>query len=231
MGVRRKTVTLVMIGALATLLMGCTGPAVREGESLVPPQTSPGIIAVVPFFARRSNDASQKLVRYPGFEGYIPVGEILRQGPETVTSLFRQRLTSDGYHLVSQEMVARALPLARSSEGRPEVLAQRVAIEVKGDSVLMGWVFRYTERIGNAWGARQPASVAFVVLLFNGRKGKLSWRGKFDETQKPLSEDALDFFSFVRRGGRWLTARQLAADGVNLVLLTFPGQENARVNR
>ena len=96
---------------------------------------------------------------------------------------------------------------------------------------LWGWVFRYRERIGNAWGAQRPASVSFVALLYNGRDGNLLWRGKFDETQKPLSEDALDFVSFLRRGGRWLTARQLASDGINLILFTFPGEEKIRVNR
>jgi phosphatidylglycerophosphatase A len=116
-------------------------------------------------------------------------------------------------------------------EEKPEVLAQRLAHELRSDSVLMGWVFRYGERVGNAWGARQPASVAFVALLFDGGDGKLLWRGRFDETQKPLSEDMMGLSSFVQRGGRWVTARELAADGVNRVLLSFPGEKEVGVDR
>jgi len=231
MGVRGRIVTLVVVGTVGMLLMGCAGSAVRESESFVPGHRSPGIVVVVPFFTSRTDFAGQKLVRYPGFEGYITVGEIAPEGPEIVTGLFRQRLIGNGYSVVSQELVERTLPSARSQEGKPEVLAQRLSLQLKGDAVLMGWVFRYRERIGNAWGAQRPASVSFVALLYNGRDGNLLWRGKFDETQKPLSEDALDFVSFLRRGGRWLTARQLASDGMNLILFTFPGEEKIRVNR
>lgn len=223
MGISRRICSLAMVGMVVILLMGCGGPTVRESESIVPSHRSPGVIAVVPFFVSYADTAGQRLVRCPGYEGYIAVGEIVPEGPQIITGLFRRRLVSDRYKLVSQEMIARTLPALENLEGRPEVLAQRLASQLRIDSVLIGWVFRFRERIGNAWGAQQPASVAFVALLFNGKDGKLLWRGKFDETQKPLSENVLEFFSFVRRGGRWVTARQLASDGISCILLTFPG--------
>jgi hypothetical protein len=140
-------------------------------------------------------------------------------------------LITSGRVLVSQETLGKALRMIPEQGQDPEVLTQRLGSEMKVNSVLMGWVFRYSERMGNAWGARKPASVSFGAVLFDGRDGKLLWRGKFDETQKALSENLLNLGSFVRRGGRWLTARQLAADGVNRVLLNFPGEGQVGVNR
>ncbi|MBW2057460.1 MAG: hypothetical protein JRH07_12090 [Deltaproteobacteria bacterium] len=222
--------SLLEMAMAGVVLVGCAGSAVRESQSLVPSDTDPGVIAVVPFHASGA-DAERELLRYGGFTGYVAAGDVAAQGPETVTTLFRQRLIAHGYSLVSQEIIAEAPSFATRFQENPLAFARRLAREVKADSVLMGEVFRYRERVGNAWGARQPASVAFVALLVRGENGESLWRGRFDETQKPLSEDALDFFSFVRRGGRWLTARELASDGINRVLLTFPGLGRVGVNR
>lgn len=231
MGRTGRICSVVMIGIVGVLLMSCGGATVRESESMVPSHRDPGVIALVPFSASRPDTSGGRLVRFPERGGYITGGEIVPESPQIITGLFRRRLVGKGYNLVSQEMVARELPALRRQEERPGVLAQKLAFQLKVDSVLMGWIFRYRERIGNAWGVEQPASVAFMALLFDGGDGKLLWRGKFDETQKPLSENVLLFFSFVRRGGRWLTAKQLASDGISRILLTFPGEEKVGVNR
>lgn len=231
MGITRGIGLLVVMGIIAVFLMGCAESTVRDSQTFIPHYRDPGIIAAVPFLPYYLDRPDQRLVRPPGFEGFITVGEIAPEGAQTITSLFTKKLIGSGYNFVSREMVVKTLPSAESLEEKPEDLAQRLALQLRSDSVLIGWVFRYRERIGNAWGARQPASVAFVALLFNGRDGELMWRGRFDETQKPLSEDILALSSFMRRGGRWVTARELAADGVNRVLLTFPGEKKAGVER
>lgn len=231
MGITRRIGLLARLGVVGVSLMGCGESAVRDSQSFIPRYRDPGMIALVPFFPFRTDRPDQRLVRPPGFEGFVTVGEIAPEGAQTITSLFIKKLIGTGYSLVPKEMVVKTLPSGETLEEKPEILAQRLALQLRSDSVLMGWVFRYRERIGNAWGARQPASVAFVALLFNGRDGELLWRGRFDETQQPLSEDILALSSFVRRGGRWVTARELAADGVNRVLLTFPGEKKVGVDR
>ncbi len=231
MGINRRIGLLVVMVTVGVFLMGCAGPSVRDSQSLIPHYRDPGTIAPVPLFVYLPDRADQRLVRPPGFEGFIAVGEIAPEGPRTITSLFTKELIGNGHNVVSQEMVMKTLRSMGDLEEKPEVLAQRLAHELRSDSVLMGWVFRYRERVGNAWGARQPASVAFVALLFDGGDGQLLWRGRFDETQKPLSEDMMGLSSFVQRGGRWVTARELAADGVSRVLLSFPGEKEVGVDR
>jgi hypothetical protein len=36
----------------------------------------------------------------------------------------------------------------------------------------------------------------------------------FDEQQKPLMSNLLEFGKFVERGGRWITAERLAQEGI-----------------
>ena len=216
--------------ALFGLLTSCAAPSGSGGVRTVAGLRDPGIIAIVPFFVSQLESKDQGLVRCPKCMEYTAAGEVLAEGPQVITRLFRQGLITKGHDLVPPDAVASTFFAIREQGQEPEILAQQLASEIEANSVLMGWIFRYAERVGSAWGARKPASVAFAVFLFDGR-GRLLWRGKFDETQEALSENVLKLGSFVRRGGRWLTAEQLAADGVGLTLLTFPGGEAEQVNR
>ena len=85
---------------------------------------------------------------------------------------------------------------------------------VYADAVLTGRVQRYRERVGDEWGAKSPASVAFVLDLVDVRRGDIIWTARFDETQKSLSENIFALGDIGKRGVRWLSAEQLAQEGV-----------------
>ena len=85
---------------------------------------------------------------------------------------------------------------------------------VYADALMRGRVLRYGERVGDEWGAKSPASVAFVLDLIDVRRGDIVWSARFDETQKPLSENILAIGDIQQRGIRWLTAAQLTQAGV-----------------
>jgi hypothetical protein len=91
---------------------------------------------------------------------------------------------------------------------------RKIGEMVYADGVLVGRMQRYRERIGNEWGAKSPASVAFVLDLIDVRRGDVIWTARFDETQKPLSENIFALGNVGQRGIRWLTAEQLAQEGV-----------------
>lgn len=91
---------------------------------------------------------------------------------------------------------------------------KRVGEMVYADAVIIGRVQRYRERIGDEWGAKSPASVAFVLDLVDVRRGDVIWSARFDETQKSLSENIFALGEISQRGVRWLSADQLAQDGV-----------------
>jgi len=56
--------------------------------------------------------------------------------------------------------------------------------------------------------------VAFVLELVDVRRGDVIWSASFDETQKSLSENIFAIGDISERGVRWLTAEQLALEGV-----------------
>lgn len=91
---------------------------------------------------------------------------------------------------------------------------RRIGETVYADAVVVGRVLRYRERIGDEWGAKSPASVAFVLDLVDVRRGDVIWSARYDETQKSLSENIFALGSISQRGIRWLTADQLMDDGV-----------------
>lgn len=101
-----------------------------------------------------------------------------------------------------------------SREAGEGVRARRLGELVYADAVILTRVIRYQERVGEEWGAKSPASVAFVVDLWDVRRGDLAWTARFDETQRALSENLFTIGEFTQRGGRWLKAEELVLEGV-----------------
>jgi len=94
--------------------------------------------------------------------------------------------------------------------------------KLEADAVVSGTIFRFRQRIGTKFSVDTPASVAFSIYLLRVADGRLIWDGHFDETQQPLSENLFKLSSFVKRGGAWLTAEELAGFGFNKVMASFP---------
>jgi hypothetical protein len=90
------------------------------------------------------------------------------------------------------------------------------------DVVLVGFVYRFRERIGKRYGAETPASVAFDMHLIRVADGRDIWTGHFNETQKSLGDNLFRLGSFISRGGRWLTAEELADSGLEEIIRKFP---------
>ena len=91
---------------------------------------------------------------------------------------------------------------------------RKIGEMVYADAVIVGRMQRYRERVGDEWGAKSPASVAFVLDLIDVRRGDVIWSARFDETQKPLSENIFALWDISQRGIRWLSAEQLTQEGV-----------------
>jgi len=88
--------------------------------------------------------------------------------------------------------------------------------------VMVGTVWRYRERVGGPVAVQSPASVAFAIALIDVTRGKMLWRGRFAETQASLSENILDVRAFLKKGGRWLSANELARYGVSELFEKYP---------
>jgi hypothetical protein len=117
-----------------------------------------------------------------------------------------------GWQIVSESEVkdvAQSIP-ADGDNAR----LRKIGEMVYADAVLVGRMQRYRERVGDEWGAKSPASVAFVLDLIDVRRGDVIWSARFDETQKPLSENIFALGNVSQRGIGWLSADQLVQEGV-----------------
>lgn len=117
-----------------------------------------------------------------------------------------------GWQIISESEVREvAQTLAPASD---TLRLRQIGQLVYADAVITGRMQRFRERIGDEWGAKTPASVAFVLELVDVRRNDVVWSVRFDETQKALSENIFALGDISRRGVRWLSAEQLTQEGV-----------------
>lgn len=105
-----------------------------------------------------------------------------------------------------------------------EVL-QQTAKELGVEAVLIGYVFRYRELRGKWYSAEKPASVAFELHLVRASDGAVIWSGNFDKTQESLMENLFQLPVVFKRGIKWITVKELSAEGVSQLMETFPGRQ------
>jgi hypothetical protein len=151
-------------------------------------------------------------------------GPVLDDAPFSLTSRLMTLLQPLSYTLVPGDDVESILSGMDSDKKMSSELDRYVRLgKQKGvDAVLVGHIFRYTERLGNRYSIQSPASVAFDLHLIRIRDEQIVWLGHFDETQQALTDNLLKANSFFKRGGTWITADELAFSGLEDVIGGFP---------
>jgi len=136
-----------------------------------------------------------------------------REAPERLAKLVYSAMVAlPNWQVISENEVRE---VEQSLGNVPEAARlRRIGEMVYADAVIVGRMLRYRERVGDEWGAKSPASVAFILDLVDVRRGDVIWSARFDETQKPLSENIFALGEISQRGIRWLTANQLMEEGV-----------------
>jgi hypothetical protein len=148
------------------------------------------------------------------------------EGSENLlTELFAEKLQATGrYQIIPQGQVEATLKTVQADElvTMTPRLAQKVGKSMGADVVIMGRVQKFTERAGGRLGSDRPASVGFVVEMIGVGDGQTVWWSEYYETQKTLTEDVNTLPLFIKRGGKWLTARELAEYGMEEMIKTLP---------
>lgn len=180
--------------------------AVIDFQPLLPAEGSTMVICPLcsaGFFGGKIEKGAEKLVQESFIDKLRDFNQVKVLPPEKVMAVYNR--------VVAESMKK---PLV-------DVLT-KVGVELQADIIVVGYVYRYTERIGYDFSAEKPASVAFEIRLLNVKDGSTIWRGVFDKTQKSLMEDIFQASSFFKGGAKWLTASQLAKLGMDKIFETFP---------
>jgi hypothetical protein len=231
-----------IVGVLALGIMGCAPDTVTVKTHPTFVSVSIKTVAVVPFTAIKGSpgvyqslgnlsppDVGSSEIR-PSFTGSAsPVPHRSHSTQVSVPSAAAEKVTEmvyanlklrPGLKTLSAYEVTQALKrtsLKHSKLLGPQ-LAQELGKTLSLDAIIIGQVRVYRERDGQKFAAI-PAAVGFDVQLINAKNGIVIWRGDYFEEQKPLTEDLK---GFIERGGKWVTAEELARSGAKRVMERLP---------
>ncbi len=183
-------------------------------------------LALLPFKEVVPTEAGGKMVSCPLCGKVFQADGASLASAAAVEDLFYRRLQMyEKLAFISPESAGavyrrKASPLHKAP--LPEILKQAGA-ELGADGIIVGYVFRFRERQGYPYSVEKPASVAFDIHLVRVSDGVVVWQAAFDKTQSSLMENMFLISSFYKRGGKWVTAGELADEGVTEMLKSFPG--------
>ncbi len=101
--------------------------------------------------------------------------------------------------------------------GQPEALDRWLAYgrKHKAQFLLVPQVINWHEREGSQAGVERSAHARVEFFLLNVKEGLIAGRSSFEEKQVGLVDNLLGVADFFKRKGQWVTAGQLAADGMD----------------
>lgn len=137
--------------------------------------------------------------------------ELLRNASTVMDRLIKEALAdrSDVRFVAAPPQVeGKGLELTALDEAR------NIALQQACNALLEVTLSRYVERVGGDYGVRQPAAVTFAYRLYEVEKGQMLCHGRFDEQQQSVMENLLTLPKAQSRGLVWLTAEDLARDGI-----------------
>ena len=211
---------LILGGVWALSGCGHTDTSPGRGES----EVLHGDTLVMPFINMAEVFGSNTSVRGPVSSTIFVTGPVAKDA-----ALY---LSNELYRLLGQEKrikwgtqqdVQDATPF-ETSDLRHSHIAQLQALGRRNgaENVMVGYLYAFRDREGGDYGVDKPSQVALEMALLNTATGRIIWQRTFKETQKSLSEDLLQLKTFIKRKGRWVSAKEMASSALKEILKTAP---------
>lgn len=222
-GMMRKVKIFILL--CCAVCAGCASSAVTTLHDETVAVSMVGSVAGMPFVkARRCEEALSgestvldcrlsSLKSFPEFYSPGAVQEISSALHEELEKKYGAAL--EGYE--ASAAVFKALSLEQP-DSTLRSLATAFARKRGVEYIFIGVLQHYIDRKGSAGGVTSPASVSFSLYLVRASTGSVVFEGSYDETQQALLENILNARVFFRRGARWLTAEELAREGIESIL-------------
>ncbi len=223
----RKKAGLVSFFLIVVILLSACRTQVKAPE--IPPEPLDiDTLLILPFKDIARVYGENVSVKCPLCDKVFMTGKVSEGADNLLTEnlllLMKKRL---GFKLIPPEY-ARGVLSALLSENEKVLSELDILVEtgrrIEVDAVMAGHIYRFRERIGRRYSVESPASVAFDIHLVDVATGRILWVGVFDETQCSLTENLFKIGTFLKRKGRWITAEEMAIQGLEDVLQTFPIQ-------
>jgi hypothetical protein len=165
---------------------------------------------------------SQPCHEWEMLAGCLPetLDEVVRKTFQELNVILREELQDHGVEsFKGQALVKQCQEIVlQEQEGQPFSSLEywtTVGQCLPVDFLLIPQVFEWREREGGEWGVDQPARVVLDLYLVDVRQKKLLDRFHFEREQQALSENLFNVKRFFQRQGRWVTAFDLAREGLD----------------
>ncbi len=205
---RRIPLLLCFALAAGLLLSGCASPK-------QPPMPVGGLKLGVANF-------TQPLASADMLAGYAPEDapqidtKVLNEMDALLASVLKSKSKNT---FVSRESALHCARVVRDQGGRSNNQAALRTWSAIGrcmgsDLLVVPQLYEWRERDGSSIGVATPAKVVMDVFVLDVRNESLISRSRFDETQSALSTNLLEAGKFFKRGGKWVSAHDLAEEGM-----------------
>jgi len=182
-------------------------------------------IGVMPFFKGRRSADTGEILACPICELLFKSENIKDGADRAITSYVQEALERRHRDkVIALDEVSRVYQKIPRDDTKdtPRSLAQKAGEALGADLMIAGTVWRYRDRVRDPMGPERGASVAFEMYLMEVPSGGTVWKKRFDETQRPLTEDIRGVKGLIKEGARWLSADELARYGVEEIFKRFP---------
>ncbi len=184
-------------------------------------------LVVAGFQAAMNQGEEPNIVRNPLSGSSFMAAPVPNHALEKMTATrFDRLLAEKKYELISPGHVKGRLARIADSDTNIGMdiakILKKVGETFGADAVMLGYVYRWRERQGTDYAVKQPASVAFDLYIVRPVDGEIVWGARFDKTQRSLSENILDWATFIEGGGRWMTVEKMAMLGLEKMFKEMP---------
>lgn len=188
----------------------CLGLASCAPKPVTPQLRPIGSIAVAAFSAPKYN--WELIAGYLPEEGRPVKPEVLAALDAAVSQTLRAHGVSTTGTPAAVRQCQEIVTFERSGKARESAWSYWLGVGrcLPADFLLVPQVLYWKELEGGG----KPASVVMDFYLIDVKGERLVSRYHYDETQKALSDNLLDFGKYVKRKGEWVSADTLAKEGV-----------------
>jgi hypothetical protein len=206
----------MLFGTLIGLLAACASQPYKGQAPL--PELSIGVAS----FSQPTNDLELMAGYIPDKQGKIDANNLLRLDADFRAALER---TGRPYAYLDPIPLLQEQKVSRSDQpGRSSALDYWVKIGKKAgvDLLIVPMVVDWHEREGSDAGVTTSAAVTTDMFLIDARgQGNLLQRSFYREKQVGLANNILDLGTFIKRGGKWVTAGKLAEEAMQKAIQEF----------
>jgi hypothetical protein len=183
-------------------------------------------ILILPFKDLSDLPGDRPDVRSPVSGRVFVTGKVAEQASDFLTENLLNWLRNHTRYTVitsdARQSAESVLSATGGSVGLNWGALSKLGQETGADAVMLNFIYRFEERVGKGFSAESPASVAFDMHLIRLMDDRSIWWANFDETQQSLGQNLFQLGTFLSRGGRWITAEEMADTGMEKILEKFP---------